>query len=187
MNDPASQIAMRDQLVEQWSTRITRSSGVTVEGILMQAENVLNALRDLSPYGPQARRMLERRSRLSRPMMSKLEAVGQHAGLLRLKASRLPASMSSLYVLTRKPWRLFIKAIESDLRGMSRAEISRLFDSAPPRRAMSRLMTISVRHDVGDAARLALVADIRAALAQIMEEHDIDLRASRPVKASPLR
>ncbi|WP_162914298.1 hypothetical protein [Taklimakanibacter lacteus] len=181
MHDSARPTEMRDQLVEQWSARIARSSGTTVEGILMQGENVLNALRDLRPYGPQARRMLELRARLSRPTMSKLEAIGRHAGLLRLRANRLPASMSSLYVLTQRPWRHFLKAIETDLRGMSRAEISCLFTAGPPKAAMCPLMTIVIPRTAGKAARPALIADINAALMQIGERHAIDLqgRAAR--------
>jgi hypothetical protein len=176
MNSDASNTEALDRLIERWAARIGQSSGRTVEGILLQAENVLSALRELRPYGPQARHMLQTRSRLSQPTLSKLEAIGRHAELMRLRASKLPPSVSSLYALTLKPWNQFLKAIEVDLRGMSRSEIQRLFAHAPPPNRMCKLMTISIAPHVGEATRLQLIADIRGALALIAKDRRIELK-----------
>jgi hypothetical protein len=188
MNDTGNDAEALDGLIERWAAKIKRSSSTTVEGILMQAENVLEALRELRPHGPKARQLLQARARLSQPMISKLEAVGRHAALMRLRASRLPPSISSLYVLTRKPWRQFLKAIEIDLRGMSRVELQQLFVPPAQPRRMSRLMAISIPHDLSGTARQELIIDIRAALGQISEARGIDLglSLSRERRASPI-
>jgi hypothetical protein len=178
MKDNGDDAEALDCLIEQWAARIKRSSSTTVEGILMQAENVLEALRELRPHGPRARQLLQARARLSQPMVSKLEAIGRHAALMRLRASRLPPSISSLYVLTQKPWRQFLKAIEIDLRGMSRVELQQLFALPAQPRRMSRLMTISIPHDLSAAARQEVIIDIQAALGQISEDHGVDLGLS---------
>lgn len=142
MSDNASESEAIRDLVEQWASRIRRTSGATVEAILMQAENVLEALRELRPHGPKARQLLQARARLSQPVLSKLEAIGRHAPLMRLKAAKLPPSVSSLYTLTQKPWSQFLKAIEIDLRGLSGTEIHHLFEPSPQPSTMSRLMTL---------------------------------------------
>jgi hypothetical protein len=185
MSGDAGTIEAIDRLIEQWAARIRRSSGTTVEAILMQAENVLGAISALRPHGPKARRLLQMRARLSQPMLSKLEAIGRHSGLMRLKVERLPPSVSSLYLLTREPWRQYLKAIEIDLRDMTRSEISRLRAHAPQPMAMRKLMTIKVPLDIGEAERLQLIKAIRSAVTQIAEDRGIELRTdagSRDVK-----
>lgn len=169
-----------DRLLEHWAAKIAKSSGTTIETIVTNAENVRAALRELSPYGRNARQLLALRSGLSRPMMSKLETIGRHAQLLRHKAGTLPPSVSSLYALARKPWPEFKQAVMMDLRSRNRAEIKALF--APPAlpKPTRKLMTILVPRDLGEAARLTLIADIEAALARIAEDRKIDLEAMKP-------
>lgn len=61
------------RLVEPWAVKIAKSSGVTVEAIVTNAENVRTALQELKPHGRKARQLLAERSGLSRTMLSKLE------------------------------------------------------------------------------------------------------------------
>jgi hypothetical protein len=87
--------------------------------------------------------------------------------------------------LTREPWRQYLKAIEIDLRDMTRSEISRLRAHAPQPMAMRKLMTIKVPLDIGEAERLQLIKAIRSAVTQIAEDRGIELRTdagSRDVK-----
>jgi hypothetical protein len=164
--------------VQRWAREIRYKSGWTVETILATGEKLLAARRDLEPYGPKARAMLAAEARLSRPMMSRLEAIGRHAGMFRLRAANLPPYVSSLYALTQKPFADFKKAIETDLRGMSRAEIARLFAPLPRQDARRKLMTIAIPAGVADERRRAVTADIRAALERIGEEHGIGFAIS---------
>lgn len=184
MNSGLDDSGALECLVEQWAARIGHSSGRTVEGILLQAENVMKALRDLRPYGPKARIMLQARARLSQPALSRLEAIGRHAELMRLRASKLPPSVSSLYALTRMPWNRFLKAIEIDLRGLSRAGIQQLFAHAPPSRKMCRLLTIRIAPEVNETTRAQLIADIGAAVARIAENRKIDLKSTPSPQAA---
>jgi hypothetical protein len=116
-------------------------------------------------------------ARLSLPMMAKLEAIGRHAPVLRLKVANLPPYVSSLYALTQKPFADFMKAIDTDLRGMSSSEIARLF-AAPSRKPCRKLMTIAIPSDMPREARHELMTDIRAAIERIGDAHRIDLIVS---------
>jgi hypothetical protein len=167
-----------DQTVQRWARKLRASSGWTVETILATAENLLAALQELEPHGPKARDMLAAEARLSRPTMSRLETIGRHAGMLRLRAANLPPYVSSLYVLTRKPFAQFKKAIETDLRGLSRSEIAALFSPAQVSAPRRRLITIAAPADIADETRRAVMADIHAALARIGEAHGIGLALS---------
>jgi len=150
-------------------------SATTLAGILLNAENVFHAVRDLGRYGPQARRRLQLKTRLSQPMMSKLEAIGRHAELFRRKAHNLPPSVSSLYALAQKPPHEIAGAIEMDLRGKSRSEITGMFAAPRPARRPQRLMTILVPAGVADATKFQLIADIKLAIGRIGQERKIAL------------
>lgn len=165
------------QAVERWARQIRATSGRTVETILATAEYLLAALKELAPHGTKARQMLARETRLSVPMMAKLEAIGQHAPMLRLKVANLPPYVSSLYALTQKPFADFMKAIDTDLRGMNRSEIARLF-TAPARKPRRKLMTIAVPADMPKEARRELITEIRTAIERIGDAHRIDLIVS---------
>ena len=154
---------------------ISDCSATTLAGILLNAENVFHAARDLGRYGPQARRRLQLKARLSQPMMSKLEAIGRHAEFFRRKAHNLPPSVSSLYALAKKPPHEIARAIEMDLRGKTRAEITGLFAAPTPARRPQRLMTISVPAGVADATKFQLIAGIKAAISRIGQERKIAL------------
>jgi len=123
MSDSVSGIDPLDRRINKWAAMISDCSGSTLAGILLSAENVFHAVRDLSSYGPEVRRTLQARARLSQPMMSKLEAIGRHAALFRLQADNLPPSVSSLYALAQRPGHEMIRAIATDLRDKTRAEI----------------------------------------------------------------
>jgi hypothetical protein len=171
-----------DRQIELWGAKIARSSGTTVEAIVTHAENVCDALRELRPLGRKARQLLAEHSGLSRPMISKLEAIGAHAGLLRRMAHTLPPSLSSLYALVRKPLPEFEQAVMMDLRGKTRTEIRALFAPPPPRQRTRRLLTVLVPPDLGEAGRCVLVADISAALIRIIDRRRVDLDISLPAQ-----
>ena len=190
MSDLPRETEPLEQTVSRWARKLRASSGWTVETVLATSENLLIALKELSPHGAQARVLLAREARLSRAMMSKLESIGHHAGLLRPCAANLPPYVSSLYVLTRLPFAQFKKAIATDLRGLSRVEIARIFTPAQPGLPGPRRRLATVRAPAGlaDQKRRAVLADLRAALARIGEAHGIDLavsprgRRTRPAK-----
>src|SRR5437773_611979 len=140
MSDSVSGIDPLDRRINRWAAMISDCSGSTLAGILLSAENVFHAVRDLGSYGPEARRMLQARARLSQPKMAKLEAIGRRAALFRLQADNLPLSVSSLYDLARRPDHEMIRAIATDLREKTRAEIKGLFASACPARTTQPLM-----------------------------------------------
>ena len=175
MSDSVSGIDPLDRRINKWAAMISDCSGSTLAGILLSAENVFHAVRDLSSYGPEVRRTLQARARLSQPMMSKLEAIGRHAALFRLQADNLPPSVSSLYALAQRPGHEMIRAIATDSREKTRAEIKGLFASACPARTTQPLMTIAVPAGVGNATKLQLIADIKSALDRIGEERKIGL------------
>jgi hypothetical protein len=164
-----------DRLVAPWAAKIAKSCGTTVEAIVANAENVRAALQELKPHGRKARQLLAARSGLSRPMMSKLETIGRHATLPRRKADFLPPSVGALYVLARKSWPEFKRAVMMDLRGKSRAGIKALFAEPPAPKPSHRLMTILVPPELDDAVRCVLIADIEATLARITDNHKVDL------------
>jgi hypothetical protein len=173
--------------VQRWAREIRYRSGWTVETILVTGEKLLAARKELAPHGPKARAMLATETRLSRPMMSRLEAIGRHATLFRPRAANLPPHISSLYALTRKPLAQLGKAIGRDLRGMTRTEIGRLFTTAPPPKGSRvRLMTIAAPASIAAETRLALTADIRLALERIGLEHGVGLAVSPRRAAGPL-
>jgi len=182
MSDSVSGIEPLDRRINRWAAMISDCSGSTLAGILLNAENVFHAVRDLGSYGPGARRMLQTKARLSQPMMSKLEAIGRHAALFRLQADNLPPSVSSLYALAQRPGHEMIRAIAMNLRDKTRAEIKGLFAPARPARTTQPLMTIVVPAGVQNATKLQLIADIEAALDRIGEERKIGLsvRSRRP-------
>lgn len=70
--------------------------------------------------------------------------------VLRLSAANLPPYVSSLYALTQKPFAQFKQAIATDLRGLSRIEIARLFGKKQASAAAPRKL-ISVRAPAGPA------------------------------------
>jgi hypothetical protein len=176
--DHINDLALYDA-VQRWAREIQSRSNWTVETILVTGEKLLAAYKDLAPHGPKARAMLAAETRLSRPMMSKLEAIGRHAAFFRPRAANLPPHISSLYALTRKPFGEFSKLIERDIRGMTRTDIARL--SAPaPGASRLRLMTISIPGAVGDETRREVMVDIRDALRQIAEGHGIEITATQP-------
>jgi hypothetical protein len=175
MNDLPRETEPLDQAVQRWARKLRATSGWTVETILATAENLLAALQELEPHGQKARAMLAAEARLSRPMMSRLEGIGRHAGMLRLRAANLPPYVTSLYVLTRKPFAEFKKAIETDLRGLSRSEIASLFSPAPVPAPRRKLITIRAPAGLADETRRAVMADIHSALARIGEAHGIAL------------
>jgi hypothetical protein len=163
-----------DHLVAPRAAKIAKSSGTTVEAIVANAENVRAALQELKPHGRKARQLLAARSGLSRPMMSKLEAIGRQATQLRHRVDFLPPSVGALYALARKPRPELERAAMMDLRGKSAAEIKAVFAEPRAPRPPRRLMTILVRPDLDDAARCVLIADIEAALARIAGNHKVD-------------
>ena len=112
--------------VETWAMVIGRCLDKFVDVILILAESVLAALRELRPHYPRARYLLQARTRLSQPMVSKLEAIGRHAALMRPKAMRSLPSRSSFYILSQKPARQYLRTVEIDLRWMSYAKIRQL-------------------------------------------------------------
>jgi hypothetical protein len=171
-----------ERLVRSWAAKIASSSGTTVEAIVTISENVRGALRELQPYGRKARQLLARYSGLSRPMMSKFETIGRRAEPLRRVAATLPPSLSSLYALARKPEPEFERALTTDLRNMSRAEIKALFALPSPPKPTRKLMTILVPPDLNETARGVLIADIGAALARIMDSRRVDLDISLPAQ-----
>lgn len=171
--------------VERWARELRYKSGWTVETILATAEKLVAACEALAPYGPKARAMLAAEARLSRPMMSRLEAIGRHAAMLRAAAANLPPHVSSIHALTRLPFTRFRTAIAMDLRGLSCAAIARHFAPAPPKGSRLRLMTITLPAGTPEATRRAVTADIGAALACIAQDHGIDVTASR--RKAPLR
>jgi hypothetical protein len=175
--------------VQRWAQEIRYKSRWTVETILGTAEKLLAACEELEPYGPKARAMLAAEARLSRPMMSRLEAIGRHAAMLRRKISNLPPHVSSLYALTRLPFAQFRKAIETDLRGMSCAAIMRHFAPRPPEASHRRLMTIALPAGIVKETRHPVMMDIRAAVARIAQVHGLEIAASpkaRHRKSTPL-
>lgn len=178
MSDLSRETEPLEQMVARWARKLRASSGWTVETVLATAESLLIALEELSPHGAEARLLLAREARLSRAMMSRLEAIGRHAGLLRPCSANLPPYVSSLYALTRLPFAEFKKAIATDLRGMSRAEIARLFRKAQAKARQLRLITIRAPSGLADDTRQAVLADLRSALAQIGEAHGVGLTAS---------
>jgi hypothetical protein len=175
MNNPVSRIETLDHRIERWAVMISDCSATTVAGILLIAENVFHAVRDLGRYGPQARLRLQLKARLSQPMMAKLEAIGRHAEVFRRKAHNLPPSVSSLYALARKSPHKMASAIEMDLRGKTRSEIMELFAAPRAAKPAQRLMTISAPPGVADATKLQLIADIKAAIGRIGGERKIVL------------
>jgi hypothetical protein len=183
MNQIMGEAEPLQQAVQRWARQIRASSGRTVETILATAENLLNALKELEPQGTKARQMLALEARLSQPMMAKLEAIGRHAPMLRLKVANLPPYVSSLYALTQKPFADFMKAIDTDLRGMSSSEIARLF-AAPSRKPCRKFMTIAIPSGMPKEARRELMTDIRAAIERIADAHRIDLIVSPRAKAA---
>jgi hypothetical protein len=102
----AFDVALYDA-VQRWARQIRATSGWTVETILATGEKLLAAHQDLAPHGPKARAMLAAETRLSRPAMSRLEAIGRHAAMLRRRTASLPPNVSSLYALTRLPFAQF--------------------------------------------------------------------------------
>jgi hypothetical protein len=172
------------QAVQRWARQIRASSGRTVETILATAENLLGALKELEPHGTKARQMLALEARLTLPLMAKLEAIGRHAPMLRLKVANLPPYVSSLYALTQKPFADFMKAIDTDLRGLSSSEIARLFASTSPV-SRRRLMTIAIPSGLPKEARRELMTDIRAAIERIGDAHRIDLIISPRAMVAP--
>jgi hypothetical protein len=72
-------------------------------------------------------------------------------------------------------------AIEMDLRGKTRSEITGLFAEPRPARPAQRLMIILVPAGVADATKCQLIADIKAAIGRIGQERKIALSVrSRP-------
>jgi len=181
MNE-AFDVALYDA-VQRWARQIRATSGWTVETILATGEKLLAARQDLEPHGPKARAMLAAETRLSRPAMSRLEAIGRHAEMLRRRTASLPPHVSSLYALTRLPFAQFKQAIEMDLRGMSRSGIARLFAASPPP-SRRKLLTIAMPADIADEARLKVMADLRAAVVLVGEQHGIGLAISPRTAAS---
>ena len=179
----AFDVALYDA-VQRWARQIRATSGWTVETILATGEKLLAARHDLEPHGPKARAMLAAETRLSRPAMSRLEAIGRHAEMLRRRTASLPPYVSSLYALTRLPFAQFKQAIEMDLRGMSRSGIARLFASPPRSRSRRKLMTIAMPAGIADEARLKVMADLRAVIVQVGERHGIGLAISPRTAAS---
>jgi hypothetical protein len=177
MNQIMGEAEPLQEAVQRWARQIRASSGRTIETILATAENLLAALKELEPHGTKARQVLALEARLSLPMMAKLEAIGRHAPVLRLKVANLPPYVSSLYALTQKPFADFMKAIDTDLRGMSSSEIARLFVSASPV-SRRRLVTIAIPSGMPREARRVLMTDIRAAIERIGDAHRIDLIVS---------
>ena len=175
MHSPVSRTETLDHRIERWAAMISDCSATTLAGILLSAENVFHAVSELGRYGPQARHRLQVKARLSQPMMSKLEAIGRHAGLLRRKAHNLPPSVSSLYFLACKPDHELAGAIEMDLRGKTRSQLMALFAAPRLDQIAQRLMTISVPPGVANATKLLLIADIKTALDRIGQERKIAL------------
>jgi hypothetical protein len=102
MNNPVFRIEMPDRM-ERWAAMISDCLAITLAGLLLSAQNVFHAVLDVGRHGLEARRRLQLKVRLSRPMMAKLEAIGRHCELIRRKAHNLPASVSSLHALAHKP------------------------------------------------------------------------------------
>lgn len=164
--------------VQRWARQIRGTSAWTVETILSTGEKLLAARQDLEPHGPKARAMLAAETRISRPAMSRLEAIGRHAAMLRRRKATLPPHASTLYALTRLPFTQFEKAIETDLRGMSRSAIARLFASPPRSGSRCKLMTIAMPAGIADEARLKVMADLRAVVELVGERNGIGLAIS---------
>src|SRR5437868_3353951 len=72
----------------------------------------------------------------------------------------------------------FEKAIEMDLRGMSRSGIAQLFASQPLSGSRRKLMTIAMPAGIADEARLKVMADLSAAVVLVGERHGIGLAVS---------
>lgn len=117
------------RLVEEWAEKISKSLANTVEAMLLNAENVVSAIRDIDPLGNGARQELLAKARISQSQLSKLEAVGNNATLFRSKKENLPVSFSTLYYLTTLPSEVMLKAIATDLRSKSRLEIEHEFEA----------------------------------------------------------
>jgi hypothetical protein len=167
-----------EETVERWARRLRATSGRTVESILATSEILIEALEALKVHGFKARTMLAAQARLSRPMMSRLEAIGRHAPMLRLRASTLPPYVTSLYALTQMPFGPFKKAIAADLRGLSRADIARVSGMASSPTQRRKLMIIKVSGDLADETRRAILEDIHSAVTRIGEAHGIGLAVS---------
>ncbi|MGE0008154.1 MAG: hypothetical protein AB7S92_21545 [Parvibaculaceae bacterium] len=166
----AGEAALHDA-VRRWAAEIRHRSGWTVETILVAAENLLAAVQDLAPHGPHARNLLAAEAKLSRAMMSRLEAIGRNAATLRLYSANLPPHLSSLHALTRLPCTQFRRAVASDLRGMSCAAIVRRFTPAPPRRPRGGRMIIALPAGMAEETRRKVEAEIAAAVARIAKDH----------------
>jgi hypothetical protein len=54
MNSHVSRIETLDHRIERWAAMISDCSATTLAGILLSAENVFHAIRDLGRYGPTA-------------------------------------------------------------------------------------------------------------------------------------
>ena len=173
----AFDVALYDA-VQRWARQIRATSGWTVETILATGEKLLAARQDLEPHGPKARAMLAAETRLSRPAMSRLEAIGRHAAMLRRRTATLPPHVSSLYALTRLPFDQFEKAIETDLRGISRSAIARLFGASPRPGSRRNFVTIAMPAGIAEETRLKVMAALGAAVALVGERHRIGLAIS---------
>ena len=88
MNSPVTRIEMLGHCMERWAAMISVCLATTLAGILLSAQNVFHAVRDLWRYGPQAQLRLQLKAPLSQPMMVKLEAIGRYCQLLRQNAHR---------------------------------------------------------------------------------------------------
>ena len=151
MNSPVSRIEMLGHCMERWAATISDCLAITLAGLLLSAQNVFHAVLDLVQ---RARRRLQLKARLSRPM-AKLEAIGRHCELFR---HNLPASVGSVYALAQKP------PHEMDLRGNTRSQILVLLAAPRTAKSVQRLMAISVSPGVVDATKIELIAEIKAAI-----------------------
>ena len=87
--------------VQRWARQIRAILAWIIEAILSTGtgEKLHAARQDLEPHGPKARAMPAAETRISRPAMSRLEAIGRHTAMLRRRTATLPPHVSTLYAL----------------------------------------------------------------------------------------
>ena len=138
---------IRAAKIDNWIAAVRKSSQNTIDSILEFAKKVFDAETDLKLLDDDALAEFRRKCGLSQSMLSKLKLVGEREALFQSNKDRLPASLSSLYELSKFPDVKLNQVMAEDLRCKTRIELREL--SGEKKKPLSTQNLLSLRVKAG--------------------------------------